>query len=73
MKINSLSAATLHIKSGVDLKAAQERLGHTKCSTIADFYAHVTKKVSKDAASKLDKFDPKLIGPQSVPNGNFTA
>ncbi|QRG65288.1 site-specific integrase [Brevibacillus choshinensis] len=63
------TAATLLIEAGVDLKAVQERLGHTKYSTTADFYAHVTKKVSKDAASKLDKFDPKLFGPQSVPKG----
>lgn len=63
------TAATLLIDAGVDLKAVQERLGHTKYTTTADFYAHVTKKVSKDTASKLDKFDPKIFGPQSVPKG----
>jgi integrase len=41
-----------------DLKAVQERLGHTKYSTTADLYGHVTKKVRKQTAAKLDKFDP---------------
>ncbi|GAB7387425.1 tyrosine-type recombinase/integrase [Bacillaceae bacterium] len=62
------TAATLLIEAGADLKAVQERLRHTKYQTTADFYAHITKKVSKETASKLEKFDPKKFGPQSVPN-----
>jgi integrase len=53
------TAATLLIEEGVDLKAVQERLGHTKYQTTADLYAHVTKKVAQETASKLDKFDPR--------------
>jgi integrase len=53
------SAATLLIEAGVSLKAIQERLGHTKYQTTADLYAHVTKKVSKETAAKLEKFDPR--------------
>ncbi|KQL44589.1 integrase [Brevibacillus choshinensis] len=56
------TAATLLIDAGVGLKAIQERLGHTKHQTTADLYAHVTKKVSREAAEKLDKFDPRGPG-----------
>ncbi|USG68414.1 tyrosine-type recombinase/integrase [Brevibacillus ruminantium] len=53
------TAATLLIEAGVNLKPVQERLGHTKYQTTVDFYAHVTKKVSREAVTKLDKFDPR--------------
>ncbi|MCL6457664.1 MAG: site-specific integrase [Gorillibacterium sp.] len=63
------TAATLLIETETDLKSVQERLGHTKYSTTADLYAHVTKKVKKETASKLDKFDPGLnLRQQSVNN-----
>lgn len=55
------TAATLLIEEGVDLKAVQERLGHTKYQTTADLYAHITKKVAQETASKLDKFDPRKL------------
>lgn len=55
------TAATLLIEAGVDLKIIQERLRHSKYQTTADLYAHVTKKVSKETASKLDKFDPRML------------
>ncbi|WP_083955852.1 ImmA/IrrE family metallo-endopeptidase [Brevibacillus parabrevis] len=42
-----------------DLKAVQERLGHSKYQTTADLYAHVTKKMSQETAKKLAKFDPR--------------
>jgi integrase len=57
------TAATLLIESETDLKIVQERLGHTKYSTTADLYAHVTKKMKKTVADRLDKFRP-----QTVPN-----
>lgn len=53
------TAATLLIEAGADLKIVQERLRHSKYQTTADFYAHVTKKVSKETAAKLEKFNPK--------------
>ncbi|WP_137671282.1 site-specific integrase [Paenibacillus naphthalenovorans] len=43
------------------LKALQERLGHSRLSTTADIYVHVTKKVSKRTAGKFDKFAPKNV------------
>jgi integrase len=70
------TAATLlidgGIKAGTDedltLKAVQERLGHTKYQTTADLYAHVTKRVRKEVAAALEKYAPKKIRPQFVPN-----
>lgn len=57
------TAATLLIESETDLKVVQERLGHTKYSTTADLYAHVTKKMKRTVSERLDKFRP-----QPVPN-----
>jgi len=57
------TAATLLIEAGVDLKTVQERLGHSKYTTTADIYAHVTEKMKKRTADYLEKFRP-----QSVPN-----
>jgi integrase len=52
------SAASLLLEEGVDLKTIQERLGHKKYQTTVDIYAHISEKVKKESASKLDKFDP---------------
>lgn len=68
------TAATLlieaSIRDGADpdvtLKAVQERLRHTKLQTTADLYTHVTKKVSKTVASKLEKLAPDKFRQQSV-------
>ena len=57
------TAATLLIEAGVDLKTIQERLGHSKYTTTADIYAHVTERMKKRTADHLEKFRP-----QSVPN-----
>jgi integrase len=57
------TAATLLLESGVDLKVIQERHGHANYNTTANIYAHVTKKLTQDAVSKLEKFRP-----QSVPS-----
>jgi integrase len=66
------SAASLLIEDGVDLKTIQERLGHKKYQTTADIYAHISKKVKKESASKLDKFDPsKIIRQQTVNIGDY--
>lgn len=58
------TAATLLIEAGAELKAVQERLRHSRYQTTADFYAHVTKRVSKETAAKLEKFDPRQFGHQ---------
>lgn len=47
--------ATLMLTYGVNPKVAQQRLGHASISTTMDIYSHVTDKVEKEAAEKLDK------------------
>lgn len=47
--------ATLMLTYGVNPKVAQQRLGHASISTTMDIYSHVTDKVEKEAADKLDK------------------
>lgn len=53
------SSATLMIEMGVPLKVIQERLGHKQHQTTTDIYSHVTKKLSREAADKFDRFNPK--------------
>ncbi len=55
------TAAMLLRDEGVDLKTIQERLRHSKLSTTADFYAHESEKISRQAADHLERFDPKKI------------
>jgi integrase len=52
------SSAILLIEAGASMKAIQERLGHKQKQTTDDIYAHVTKKVSRELASKFNQFDP---------------
>jgi integrase len=54
------SAAALLIEAGAPMKAIQKMLGHAKTQTTEDIYAHVTKKLSQETASKFDKFNPLL-------------
>jgi integrase len=48
------SHATHLLGSGVHLKIASERLGHSKISTTADIYMHATKSMQADAAAAVD-------------------
>jgi integrase len=48
------SHATHLLGSGVHLKIASERLGHSKIGTTADLYMHVTKSMQGDAAAVVD-------------------
>lgn len=50
------SAAVLLIEAGESLKTIQERLGHSRYQITADMYAHISRKVSREAANKLEKF-----------------
>lgn len=47
--------ATMMLELGVNIKVVQQRLGHASISTTMDIYSHVTEKVEKEAADKLDK------------------
>lgn len=46
--------ATLLLESGVDLRVISDRLGHASIQTTADIYAHVTRRLRDDAASKAE-------------------
>lgn len=47
--------ATRLLEEGENLKIVQELLGHTKISTTADTYSHVSAEVKAKAAAKMDK------------------
>jgi len=47
--------ATLLLRQGVNIKALQERLGHSTITTTLDIYAHVTPGMQKEAALKFDE------------------
>jgi integrase len=49
---------TYLIEKGVPMKAIQQRAGHKQAQTTADIYAHVTKKLSREVANKLDELNP---------------
>ncbi|ERK31570.1 tyrosine-type recombinase/integrase [Clostridium intestinale] len=54
--------ATLLLKSGVNMKIVQKRLGHSNYSTTADIYSHVDTEMQKDATKKIKK----LLGGKMV-------
>lgn len=47
--------ATFLLEGGVDLKTVQDRLGHSMLQTTADRYAHVTKKMNRNATDVIAK------------------
>ena len=56
------SGATLVAESGANLKALQERLGHSKFSTTAEIYMHLTPSMQHDVAARLEELFPSLAG-----------
>lgn len=56
---HSMGTLMLEDEVNVDsiLKVIQERLGHSRQSTTADIYLHVTKRAKKLSAEKFNKFD----------------
>ena len=46
--------ASLMLASGVDLKVTSDLLGHSTIGITADLYTHVSERLHKDAATKLD-------------------
>jgi len=47
--------ASLMLRQGVNIKALQERLGHSTITTTLDIYAHVTPGMQKEAALRFDE------------------
>ncbi|MBR2311294.1 MAG: site-specific integrase [Oscillospiraceae bacterium] len=50
------SYAVAAIKSGDDIKTVQENLGHATASFTLDIYGHVTEKMKKESASRMEQF-----------------
>lgn len=50
---------TLLIEEGENIKAIQERAGHSSSRITIDVYGHLTKKASAATASKFDKLNPR--------------
>lgn len=42
------------LASGVDLKVTSELLGHSTIGITADLYTHVSEKLHRDAATRLE-------------------
>jgi integrase len=49
---------TLLIEEGVNIKAIQERAGHSSSKVTTDVYGHITKRVRDATAEKFEKFNP---------------
>ncbi|WP_199615502.1 tyrosine-type recombinase/integrase [Paenibacillus alkalitolerans] len=62
------TTAMLLREDGADVKAIQERLRHARAATTQDMYMHESKLVSRNTADRLEKFNPKQLRSQSVPN-----
>lgn len=50
------SYAVVSLKSGDDVKTVQENLGHATSAFTLDIYGHVTEKMKKDSADRMQKF-----------------
>ena len=50
------SYAVLSLQSGCDIKTVQENLGHHAAAFTLDTYAHVTDKMRRDGADKINRF-----------------
>lgn len=50
------SYAVAAIKSGDDIKTVQENLGHATAAFTLDIYGHVTEKMKRDSAARMEQF-----------------
>ena len=50
------SYAVVSLKSGDDVKTVQENLGHATSAFTLDTYGHVTEKMKKDSANRMEAF-----------------
>jgi len=53
IRVQSLECASIILMQGVNVKVAQEHLGHKDISTTMNIYSHVLPSVAKEAAQKI--------------------
>lgn len=51
---SAIPTASLLLESGVDMKVVSDRLGHASYLLTADTYVHVSQRLQREAAEKLD-------------------
>lgn len=56
------SYAVVSLKSGDDVKTVQENLGHATSAFTLDIYGHVTEKMKKDSANRMQAFIQSVSG-----------
>lgn len=56
------SYAVVSLKSGDDVKTVQENLGHATSAFMLDIYGHVTEKMKKDSANRMQAFIQSVSG-----------
>ena len=48
--------AVISIENGDDIKTVQQNLGHSTASFTLDVYGHVSDRMRKESAERMDKF-----------------
>jgi integrase len=56
------SYAVASIRSGDDIKTVQENLGHATAAFTLDVYGHVTERMKKESADRMEQFIKTVSG-----------
>lgn len=54
--------AVMAIQSGDDIKTVQENLGHATAAFTLDRYGHVTERMKRDSAARMNHFIKDVMG-----------
>lgn len=60
------SYAVAALQSGDDIKTVQENLGHHTAAFTLDVYGHVTEKMKRDSANRMQKYIDVLRGDENL-------
>lgn len=50
------------LQKGDDIKTLQSKLGHATASFTLDVYGHVSERMKKESANRMEKFIKKISG-----------
>ena len=56
MSLAGILRSLQYIRAGVDIKTVQGNLGHATASFTLDVYGHVTDRMKRDSAEKMERF-----------------